>query len=193
MAMIHALEAIDKKQVPGAVVECGVWRGGNIILARRVCPDRACWLYDTFHGMTKPSKFDVKRDGKSAIASYERKRTRGDRWAEASRWQVIENFMALDLWDADRMFLIEGDVEQTLRDANNLPDQIALLRLDTDWYASTRIELEILYPRLERGGILIVDDYGHWLGARKAVNDYFRKSPIALQPIDYTAVMAVKA
>ena len=71
----------------------------------------------------------------------------------------------------ERIHFVRGPVEETL--PAGAPDEIALLRLDTDWYESTRHELEHLYPRLAAGGVLLVDDYGHWEGARKAVDEYF--------------------
>jgi O-methyltransferase len=88
--------------------------------------------------------------------------------------------------------LVPGRVEETL--AFDLPDQIALLRLDTDWYESTKVSLEQLYPRLVPGGVLIIDDYGHWQGCRKAVDDYFYKTDqkILLQRIDYTGRIGIK-
>ena len=85
---------------------------------------------------------------------------------------------------------VEGLVEETI--TRSAPTRIALLRLDTDWYESTHHELVHLYPQLERGGVLIVDDYGHFAGARKAVDEYFADDPILLSRIDYTGRMAVK-
>lgn len=87
-----------------------------------------------------------------------------------------------------------GDVEQTLLDESNHPARISLLRLDTDWYHSTRVELEQLYPLLSPGGVLIIDDYGHWEGCRKAVDEYFAANRIRmfLQRIDYTGRLGIK-
>jgi O-methyltransferase len=88
---------------------------------------------------------------------------------------------------------IKGDVAQTLRDAQALPERISVLRLDTDWYESTRLELEILYPRLQPGGVLIADDYGYWGGARKAIDEYFAAHPKPFfQYVDHTARMGIK-
>jgi hypothetical protein len=74
----------------------------------------------------------------------------------------------------------------------NLPEQISILRLDTDWYTSTKIELEVLYKKLVKGGILIIDDYGHWQGARKAVDEYFKNKNIWLHYVDYTCRYIIK-
>ena len=69
--------------------------------------------------------------------------------------------------------LIQGDIVETLKDDKNVPTAISALRLDTDWYASTKAEMDVLYPRLTTQGILIVDDYGYWNGSRKAIDEFF--------------------
>jgi O-methyltransferase len=184
-AMQLALQSLDHQHINGDIVECGVWRGGHIMLARIVSPQRTCWLYDTFTGMTAPGPFDRKRSGDVPPPN----KALSKKWTAASLAEVIDNFKTHDLYDGDKLKFIVGDVAQTLLCPKNLPDKIALLRLDTDWYASTKIEMEILFPRLVPGGILIVDDYGHWMGARKAVQDYLGERIKQLIPIDYTAVM----
>ena len=75
-----------------------------------------------------------------------------------------------------------------------LPSGIALLRLDTDWYESTKHELEHLYPLLVSGGVIIIDDYGHWKGAKKAVDEYIKDNnlPLLLNRIDYTGRIGIK-
>lgn len=190
--MIDALRRIDQQRITGDIVECGVWRAGNIMLARKLSPDRMCWLYDTFTGMTEPGEFDTKKSGAKAIDSYQHKVSIGARWAECSVADVKEYLRQTQTLDESRLRFVVGDVAETLLDPANLPDHIALLRLDTDWYASTKIELDVLYPRLVPGGILIVDDYGHWLGARKAVDEYLGAAAKDLTMIDYTAAMMVK-
>lgn len=193
LAMCEALRRIDKKQIRGDVVECGVWRGGNIILARTLSPNRRCWLFDTFAGMTAPHPvLDVSYRGHQAMKSYLGRKKPGGKWAAVSREEVETNLIETGTFDERLLTFIEGPVEETLLINANLPEKIALLRLDTDWYASTKIELEVLYPRLQSGGILIIDDYGHWLGAQKAVREYFGDKGPKLNRIDYTAVMAVK-
>jgi hypothetical protein len=182
-AMVQALHYVDSKGIDGDVVECGVWHGGNIMLARFLSPKRTCWLYDTFTGMPPPGPLDTKRSGNPARDSFVGK-------LAVSRETVIANLREQDCWDDDRIRLVPGRVEDTLQ--YSVPNQIAVLHLDTDWYESTKIELEVLYPRLSPGGILIVDDYGHWAGARKAVDDYFRKARPRFTSVDYTAVMCVK-
>lgn len=91
----------------------------------------------------------------------------------------------------ERVRFVEGRVEDTL--PVRVPDRISLLRLDTDWYESTRCELEHLFPKLVPGGVLIVDDYGHWEGCRRAVEEYFDENniPMLLNRIDYTGRIGI--
>ncbi len=188
-AMIEALGRVDK--IPGDIVESGVWRGGNIMLARKVLPDRVCWLYDTFAGMTAPGPEDKRRGGTPASVSYDSKKAAGIQWCGASLEEVRGHLAEMGVLDDTKLRFVVGDVRETLLDPSNLPEQIAILRLDTDWYASTKVELEILYPRLVNGGFLIVDDYGHWQGSRLAVDNYFG-TKMRIDWIDDTAIMIRK-
>ena len=133
------------------------------------------YLFDTFEGMTKPTTFDRNALTKDlAIKKFNRlKKENHNNWCYASLDDVKNSFMKYDLMD--KAFFIKGDVNTTLNDLKNLPEKISLLRLDTDFYDSTKIELEKLYPLLSKNGILIIDDYGHWKGAKKAVDEYFEK------------------
>ena len=105
---------------------------------------------------------------------------------------VKHNLYDVGVFKKDKCIFVEGDVRKTLLDPVNIPGDIAVLRLDTDFYDSTKIEMETLYPRLRSGGILMVDDYGHWMGAKKAVDDYLGEKKSLLKPIDYTAVWMLK-
>lgn len=190
-AMAGALLSVEANGVPGDVVECGVWRGGNIILARKLLPTRRCWLYDTFAGMTEPGPEDLRRSGKPATEIYSYRKRHEMPWCMASLADVLENFKETGTFDPALCRFIAGDVVETLLVPENLPETISVLRLDTDWYASTRLELEILYPRLSSGGVLILDDYGHWRGAKQAADEYLGKDARFIQ-IDYSAVSLIK-
>ena len=94
----------------------------------------------------------------------------------------------------EMIHFVKGKVEDSI--PGIMPENpIALLRLDTDWYESTKHEMDHLYPHLVQKGILIIDDYGHWQGARKAIDEYLSEHKIAmlLNTIDYTGRIAVKA
>jgi len=165
----RALQEIHNNEIAGDIAECGVWRGGNIIIARTALDSvqdlRQYWAYDTFSGMTAPTA----EDPPEAHANWKFNPIIN---CLSPRREVENNFRQYQMLD-DRIRIVQGPVEQTLLVDANLPDTIALLRLDTDWYSSTRCELEQLYPRLVPGGILIIDDYGFWSGCRRAVDEFF--------------------
>ncbi len=147
---------------------------------------RRLYLFDTFSGMPEPGP----EDGSLAHAQWSSQQPKGG-WARSPMDEVRDNLLSIKLSN-ERFSLIEGLVEQTIPD--NAPDKIALLRLDTDWYSSTRHELIHLYPRLEPGGVLIIDDYGHFEGARRAVDEYLEDHghEVLLTRIDYSCRLAVK-
>jgi O-methyltransferase len=177
-ALYLATRYITRYAIPGAVVECGVWRGGSMhVVARTLLsigdPNRELYLFDTFEGMTPPTDKDVTYDGR-AVADLLAQRPKTSKiWAIASLEDVQEG-MATVGYPAERIHYVKGPVEQTLPDA--APEQTALLRLDTDWYESTRHELHTLYDRLAPGGVLIVDDYGSYQGSRQAVDEFIEET-----------------
>jgi O-methyltransferase len=198
-ALWSAVVHIHRIGLSGAIVECGVWRGGSMMLAARTLLElgdskRPLWLYDTYQGMTEPGARDVQTmSGEMAqtILSSQPKDDENPFWALAQR-DVVEHNIRSTGYPRDLTHFVEGPVEETL--PGQAPGDIALLRLDTDWYESTRHELIHLWPRLKPGGILIVDDYGYWQGARTAVDEFFAALPDAplLARIDYTGRIAVK-
>jgi len=192
LALLQAVRYIVRYNIHGSIVECGVWKGGSIMAAMYALldmnvQDRDLFLFDTFTGMPAPSKHDVEFRGKSAAQLMSER----DEWAKAELADVRNNVLQTS-YPKERVFFVLGRVEVTIPE--QAPEQIALLRLDTDWYESTHHELTHLFPRLVPGGVLIIDDYGHWKGARKAVDEYFAKNftPILLHRIDYTGRIAVK-
>jgi len=175
-----ACKYIQDSGINGDFVEAGVWRGGSSIVAKRMLKNRRFFLYDTYQGMTKPSDFDFRvgsGDASTTKAKWtENQKQSHNEWVFAPIGEVKDNFSRFNLLDNSVIF-VQGAVETTLRE-EGVPSEIALLRLDTDFYESTLIELEILWPQLTAGGILILDDYGHWDGARKAVDEYFSNQGI---------------
>jgi O-methyltransferase len=195
-ALARAVEYVTDRRVPGAVAECGVWRGGSMMavaltLLRLGATDRQLYLFDTFSGMTPPSEEDVKHTGERAADMLATSTRDSDDWAVASIADVREAVLGVG-YPEENIHFVEGPVEETL--PANAPGEIALLRLDTDWYASTKHSLEHLYPQLAPGGVLIIDDYAYWQGARKAVDEYIAAHDLSLllNRIDYTARIAVK-
>lgn len=202
-ALWSAVNTTIDNGLPGCFVECGVWRGGSsmliaLTLLARGVRDRDLYLFDTFEGMTAPGEHDVDLTG--APAGELMQGSQGESVAElvraAASLDVVRAAMESTGYDMSRVHFIQGDVSKTLPVIQTMG--IALLRLDTDFYDSTLAELRHLYPRLALGGVLIIDDYGHWAGARRAVEEYFSnpangyKRPM-LWSIDYTGRGAVKA
>jgi len=194
-----ACKYVVQNDIPGDFVECGVWRGGNAFLAKKVFAmldsPRNVWLFDTFTGMTKPTAHDkFSQSNEPASSKYDASlRVDFVDWCYASLGDVQLN--ALELFGSlDGFSFVQGDVTETLGIPSNLPESVSVLRLDTDWYESTKKELQILYPRLGVGGVLIIDDYGYWEGARLAVDEYFAdlSSKPLLVPVDDTGRVALK-
>jgi O-methyltransferase len=195
-----AVKYVLENGIEGDFVECGVWRGGNSIIAAKLFSlhrsDRRVWLYDTFTGMTEPTAKDVDMYGAEALKNFNnlpRNSSETRFWCISSLEEVKDNFRKSKLQDSNLKFIV-GDVLETLNEKVNIPEKISVLRLDTDWYESTFKELEILYPRLTSKGCLIIDDYGHWNGSRVAVDEYFSKSKHRpfLHPIDNTGRIGIK-
>jgi Macrocin-O-methyltransferase (TylF) len=198
-AMYKATEYVCRAGVPGSIVECGVWRGGSMMMAALTLQalgdtSRNLYLFDTFAGLPKPNASeDVDLWGHSAYNEWTRHRLTDESsdWAAASIEEVRANLAATG-YPSEKLIFVKGMVQQTLPTA--AVDRIALLRLDTDRYESTVCELESLYPRVVDNGILIIDDYGHMRGQRKAVDEYFaRNQPfLLLNRIDYSGRVGVK-
>ncbi len=198
-AFIEATRHVVQHEIPGAIVECGVWKGGavmaSLLTLQGLCvTDRDIFLYDTFEGMPKPGEDDMRCDGQALDAGFSQRQIDEDSstWCRAEYGEVHNNISRCN-YPMQRIHFVKGKVEQTIPET--LPGKIAVLRLDTDWYESTRHELEHLYPLLAPGGVLIIDDYGHWEGARQAVDEYFasHKIPMLLHRTDYTGRVGVKA
>ncbi len=195
-SLVNAVHHVVRHRVPGDIAECGVWRGGSMMavaltLLRLGDTSRRLYLYDTFEGMPPPTAKDVDVDGHTAAALLQRDAVRTGVWAYADLADVKRNLLSTG-YPADQIIFVPGKVEETIP-ATKAPE-LALLRLDTDWYESTRHEFHHLYPTLRSQGILIVDDYGHWRGAREATDEFLGTlpHPLFLHRVDYTARLAVK-
>jgi hypothetical protein len=191
IGLANAARYISARGIPGDVVECGVWRGGSSMVAARTLATlgdtaRTLHLFDTFTGMTAPGPHDRRYDGTDAGSLIEQ--NTGYRCI-ADQDDVRQN---LALTGYPNVRLIAGDVAKTI--PGEAPAQIALLRLDTDWYESTRHELLHLYDRVSVGGVVLIDDYGHWAGARRAVDEFLASlaHPPLVTRLDFDGRMWVK-
>jgi O-methyltransferase len=196
VALMSAVTYITRNLIPGDMAECGVWRGGSMMavaltLLAHGDQSRRLFLYDTYEGMSEPTDHDTTPWGDSAAAMLGRYPRGTGPWCYASIDDVRANLISTG-YPEEKIIMVAGKVEDTL--PKHLPGELSLLRLDTDWYESTKHELTHLYPLLARNGILIIDDYGHWEGARKAVDEYFQAQAGAhfLHRIDYTGRLLVK-
>lgn len=197
IALRDSTKYLCHRRLPGDIVECGVWRGGSMMVVAnellRLREMRVLHLFDTFEGMTDPSEKDVSHAGKAAfnlLASSSRKSS-SKMWCVASEEDVRNNLYSTG-YPKNFINFIRGKVEDTL--PGKAPKEIALLRLDTDWYDSTWHELLHLYPNVVSGGVIIIDDYGYWQGARRAVDEYFSNlepAPLLIR-IDSTARILIK-
>lgn len=197
VSTINAIEYIVHYGIEGNIVECGVWRGGQMMAAamtlKHLNENRNLILFDTFTGMTNPETVDVDIHGCSAQPVYEASllKSIGKRWCEASITDVMQNIESTG-YPTDLVEYVVGPVEETIPKENL--SKIAYLRLDTDWYSSTLHELTFLYPLVVRYGVVCIDDYGHWQGARKATDEYITSQdlPIFLHRIDYSGRQFIK-
>ena len=191
--LYQTVQYIIKNNIEGDFVECGVWKGGSSMLMAYTLQDagisnRKIYLYDTFEGMTKPGEMDGPEEK--------------DQWEQGKVTDTLNNMCYSPIeevkanmdktgYPAENIIIVKGRVEDTI--PRTISSKISLLRLDTDWYESTKHELVHLFPLLEKNGVLIVDDYGAWQGARKATDEYFNKIPNTfLGRIDYTGRIVIK-
>jgi O-methyltransferase len=195
-ALRRAVQYLAASGIAGAIVECGVWRGGSIMVIAQTLldlgrPDYDLFLFDTFEGMTPPQDVDRDHAGRAAAALLAEAGKDTHIWAVSGLEDTRRAVYSID-YPRHRIHFVQGRVEQTI--PAQAPDEIALLRLDTDWYESTRHELTQLFPRLRPGGVLILDDYGYWQGARQAADEYLGAQwpPVLLNRIDFTGRMGVK-
>jgi len=198
VALINSVEYVSRNNIAGGFVECGVWKGGSSLAAALKFSElgdyRDIFMFDTFEGMTSPTAADIDINGKKADAllSMEEKSDDGSIWCNSDLETAKKTMRLAENYPEKNIIFIKGKVEDTLKD--NIPPSISILRLDTDWYESTKYEMEYLFPRLAIGGILILDDYGHWCGAKKAVNEYLKNNRIKifLNKIDFSGRIGVK-
>lgn len=198
-ALYKGVEYIVKNNIPGDFVECGVWKGGSSMLIAKTLQkfgvtDRNIWMYDTYEGMVEPGVEDKDLMGGKAHDIWTKLKNDDKSGWCVSSLDEVKNNLNLTGYSSDHLHFIQGMVEDTI--PFNIPKgNIALLRLDTDWYESTKHELEHMYPLLINKGVFIIDDYGHWVGAKKALDEYLlqTKQSLLLNYVDYTARIAVKA
>jgi hypothetical protein len=197
-SLVNAVNYLVKNNIQGDFVECGVWRGGSTMAAidtllKNGDKSREIYLFDTYEGMSEPTDVDkiVTGTGADHLMETTDREDPTSVWCYSAIEEVQRNVGTLK-YPSEKIHFVKGKVEDTI--PQTLPGKIALLRLDTDFYESTAHELKHLYPLLVPGGVIIIDDYGHWEGARKAVDEYIEaeKLPLLLNRIDYTGRIGIK-
>lgn len=197
-SLYNAVKYVVKAGIKGSIVECGVWKGGSMMISALTLmkmndKKRRLYLYDTFEGMSTPTKEDKTiYDSKDTMKKWESmQKEEGNEWCYAGLEEVKSNMYSTK-YPKNKIKFVKGKVEETL--LKTKPKKIAVLRLDTDWYKSTYAEMKHLYPLLSKGGVIIIDDYGHWQGSKKAVDKYFKekKINILLHSIDYSGRIGIK-
>lgn len=186
----QAIKHIHQHNIPGALVECGVQSGKQQkIWLSYLCEvgsfDREIWLYDTFTGLTAPGIEDYASVINSTNYTNEQLFETWKSFQEGNinTWcyeplEAVKNSLAGYNYPDNMIKYVVGDVLETLKITDNIPERIAFLRLDTDWYESTKIEMNVLFPKLTSGGILVLDDYFWWEGQKKAVDEYLKTNKI---------------
>ena len=188
---IDMMEYVNKSGIEGDVVEVGVYKGGSMLAFLKAHermshpPKRSFHLYDTFSGMTPPTDADVDLNGYSATHLMQQN-------ADVkciSSLSEVQATISNNTQPIHETAYHVGDILQN----TIYPEKIAILRLDTDWYESTAFELANFYEKVVPGGVTIIDDYGHWMGCKRAVDEFLLNHPyIHLTRIDYTGVYWLK-
>lgn len=198
-SLYKAVNYILENNIPGDFVECGVWKGGSALLIAQMLSDknivdRKVILYDTYEGMSEPTEQDKNIVGQPATSLLQQSsiEIQDSIWCY-SGFEEVKHNLSLSGLLPECIIMIKGKVEDTI--PTQLPTKsISLLRLDTDWYESTKHEMNYLYPLLNKNGVLIIDDYGHWEGCRKAVDEYVSTHSLSIlfNRIDNTGRLAIK-
>ena len=186
-------ELAEKNKIDGAFVECGVWKGGcsavMAFVAEKAKSNRKVWLFDSFEGLPEPTK----EDGNMA-KDYANNKAGGKlktiNECVSSLEDVKEVFFKILKINPQNIVIKKGWFQNTLPVAKNEIGPISILRLDGDWYDSTKCCLDNLYDNVIISGYIIIDDYGHWEGTRRALDEFLkeRKIKINLIKVDYTGV-----
>jgi hypothetical protein len=188
IANIESVDHVINNNIDGDIVEIGVYKGGSVLsillrLEEKNILDKTIHLYDTFEGMTESSELDIDLNNvkaKDAMEYY---------LCKCDLDSVMNNINSNTHYPKNLIKYHVGDIVKT----NFIPNKISILRLDTDWYESTKFELDNFFDKVSIGGIVIIDDYGHWNGCKKAVDEFLLFHPeIQIEKIDYTGIKFIK-
>lgn len=189
-----SINHVIRQSIPGDIVEVGCWGGGALAVALACVESapgryRAVWGYDTFEGHPEPSADEFDVWGKNQLRRFREISAHGEGWCKVDIDQVRRNIASV-CKSTESLHLVKGRAEESLKLAS--PEVVSVLRIDVDWYEPSLESLLVLYPRLARGGVLIIDDYGHHSGSRKAFDEFFGLTPPKITHIDYSCITMVK-
>ena len=170
--VLDAVTRVVEQNVPGDLIEIGVYKGTMVMamctrLVQLGITDRRVHLYDTFEGMTPPTDRDSRGGAPPDMTSAAVR--------SCSSLDAVKANMALTGYPPEMLVYHVGDICATR--AEDVPERIAFLRLDTDWYESTKFELATFVPRVSPGGVVTQDDYDYWNGATAAVDEHLSLRP----------------
>jgi O-methyltransferase len=165
--LVRLAEDVERRGVPGDLVDCGVWNGGSTLLLASGAPSRDAWAFDSFEGLPEPTEVDpdYAREWVGKLVGSEQRLRQGFR----------------DYGLENPLHVVKGWFEDTLPAQASKIDRIAVLHVDADWYESVALVLRTLYPKLTPGGWVIVDDYRTWSGAKLAVDEVRREMGLDAQ------------
>jgi len=194
-SLIQSLKYLSSKNINGDIVECGVFRGGSLALiakySKKLGLKSKIYGYDTFEDgflNAKLTKHDLTLKGKKIEFSKNNLIKNFNPNADTVRKTIIE----FSKYKSKNLQLVKGDILNTLKNKKNIPKKISFLRLDTDLYTTTKFQLKVLYPKLVKGGILHIDDYGMFPGVKRAVDNFFSKKKVWLHRVDLTCRFMIK-
>lgn len=163
--LIEFAREVEREGIPGSIVDCGVWNGGSTVLMAIGAPNREIWALDSFEGMPRPGPRDpdARPEWEGMI-----------RGSEASLSDGFDRYIG----DTSRLHVVKGWFQDTLPGALDGVDEIAILHVDADWYESVKLVLETLYERVVPGGMVAIDDFKVWQGARDATLEFRRRENV---------------
>ena len=183
-----SVKYICKNELNGDIIEFGVWRGGALELIAYALNEyqgsNRIIGFDTFEGHPEPGKDEVDIWGNNMQKKFKEEKV--GKWAYANYEYVLSNLNNV----YKNVQLYKGLVDESIDE--NKVSNIAILRLDMDWYKPTKIVLQKFYNKILKGGLLIIDDYGHHSGARQAVDEFIRENNLNLnfRHVNYSCIVA---
>ncbi len=185
LATLYELgKKVKKTGIPGDFVECGCCNGGAGAMTTLFLKGRHYWLFDSFEGLPTPTNEDLKYDNTTAKSVWR------PRWDKGEMTSVQDLYFNRLKHTEKDVTIVKGLFQDTIPKYSKIIRQIALLHLDGDWYDSTRIGIEYFYDTVTPGGYIMIDDYGHWKGCKKAIDEFLKKKKISPQliSVDYSRV-----